>query len=676
MANEFLDQFIRHNVYIQRLGASNGNEFSVYLKQADRVIRDVLSEAGEVSSQRLMNRIIKELRTQLSPIYSEYGVVLTSALEELAVSEAEWTQKALRLGVSAPIALPASAQVISAALARPMQFGNTAVILKDLIKGFTDSEVTKVQGVVRSGFFEGQTTSQIVQRIRGTKAANFNDGILATTQRSARLIAKTSTNHFATVAKDMTYQANEDVLDGVEWSATLDSRTSEICQIRDGQVYPVGSGPRPPAHVSCFLGDAVVSTCSPVSNVYKRAYKGIIVDITTKAGRSISVTPNHPILTGGGWKAAGLINSSDKLACVTDSVSIGKHYKDSVVAKFSELFSALEISSNSSFVSNRPSSPKDFHGDGADGKVSIVNVDRLSWDYAFKVFRKDSKNCGLVRREFIKVPFYCFGSLVPFFKSGFSSFAGLVRTAGQCRNFFRGRFIHPGLLLLGLVSQGSVNASKVSNYRGAGARKAEVLGDSISANSKIVSLANRFLFRICKVFDYAALDSNAVAKKNSSNWLVSNAEDLADLCYGDALNGPELDDVLNVSVREFNGHVYNLENENNWYVSNGIIAHNCRSTVIPKVKPEFSLFRGNETRASVGADGGGTSQAGNYYNWLRTQPAGFQNEVLGTTKGKLFRNAGLDSKEFRRLVSNNFDEPLTLAEIRLKEPEVFNRLSL
>ncbi len=352
MANEFLDQFIRHNVYIQRLGASNGNEFSVYLKQADRVIRDVLSEAGEVSSQRLMNRIIKELRTQLSPIYSEYGVVLTSALEELAVSEAEWTQKALRLGVSAPIALPASAQVISAALARPMQFGNTAVILKDLIKGFTDSEVTKIQGVVRSGFFEGQTTSQIVQRIRGTKAANFNDGILATTQRSARLIAKTSTNHFATVAKDMTYQANEDVLEGVEWSATLDSRTSDVCQLRDGQVYPVDSGPRPPAHVG------------------------------------------------------------------------------------------------------------------------------------------------------------------------------------------------------------------------------------------------------------------------------------------------------------------------------------CRSTIIPKVKPEFSLFSGNETRASVGADGGGTSQAGNYYNWLRTQPAGFQNEVLGDAKGKLFRNAGLDSKEFRQLVSNNFDEPLTLAQIRIKEPEVFERAGL
>jgi hypothetical protein len=94
------------------------------------------------------------------------------------------------------------------------------------------------------------------------------------------------------------------------------------------------------------------------------------------------------------------------------------------------------------------------------------------------------------------------------------------------------------------------------------------------------------------------------------------------------------------------------------------------------VKPEFSLFRGNETRASVGADGGGTSQAGNYYNWLRTQPAGFQNEVLGSTKGKLFRNAGLDSKEFRQLVSNNFDEPLTLAQIRLKEPEAFERAGL
>jgi hypothetical protein len=102
----------------------------------------------------------------------------------------------------------------------------------------------------------------------------------------------------------------------------------------------------------------------------------------------------------------------------------------------------------------------------------------------------------------------------------------------------------------------------------------------------------------------------------------------------------------------------------------------CRSSIIPSVKKEFSLFTGNETRAAVGPEGAKTTQAGSYYGWLRTQPAGFQNEVLGTTKGKLFRSAGLDNKEFRRLVSNNFDEPLTLAEMRLKEPEVFNRLSL
>lgn len=676
MANEFLDQFIRHNIYTQRLGAANGNMFDAYLRRADRVIRDVLSDAGDVSSQKLMKRIIRELKVQLSPIYSGYGQELTSGLEELAVSEAEWTEKALSRGVSATVRVPASAQVISAALARPMQFGNTAVILKDLIKGFTDSEVTKVQGVVRSGFFEGQTTSQMVQRIRGTKAANFNDGILATTQRSARLIAKTSTNHFATVAKDMTYQANEDVLDGVEWSATLDSRTSSICQIRDGQVYPVDSGPRPPAHVSCFLGDTVVSTCSPVSNVYKRAYKGIIVDITTKAGRSISVTPNHPILTGGGWKAAGLIDSSDKLACVTDSLSIGQHYKNSVVAKFSELFSALEVSGNPGLISNRPASAEDFHGDGTDGKVSIVNVDRLSWDYAFKVLTKDVKNNRLVKGAFINRSFHCFSALVLFFKSGLPSFAGFMRTARQCRDFFRGRFIHPCLLLFRSVPQQPVYASKVSVDRLKRTVNANVSGNAFYANTGIIGVADGFFLRIRKVLDAVTFNSNSVARKNSSDWLVSNAEDLADLCNGYTFNGPELDDVLNVSVREFNGHVYNLENENNWYVSNGIIAHNCRSTVIPAVKPEFSLFRGNETRASVGADGGGTSQAGSYYNWLRTQPAGFQNEVLGSTKGKLFRNAGLDSKEFRQLVSNNFDEPLTLAQIRLKEPEVFERAGL
>ena len=49
----------------------------------------------------------------------------------------------------------------------------------------------------------------------------------------------------------MLYNANSDIIDKVQYSATLDGRTSPICQSRDGKIYKLGSEPSLPAHINC-----------------------------------------------------------------------------------------------------------------------------------------------------------------------------------------------------------------------------------------------------------------------------------------------------------------------------------------------------------------------------------------------------------------------------------------
>ena len=41
------------------------------------------------------------------------------------------------------------------------------------------------------------------------------------------------------------------MIKGLRWTSTLDTRTSSICQERDGKIYPLNSGARPPAHMNC-----------------------------------------------------------------------------------------------------------------------------------------------------------------------------------------------------------------------------------------------------------------------------------------------------------------------------------------------------------------------------------------------------------------------------------------
>lgn len=101
---------------------------------------------------------------------------------------------------------------------------------------------------------------------------------------------------------------------------------------------------------------------------------------------------------------------------------------------------------------------------------------------------------------------------------------------------------------------------------------------------------------------------------------------------------------------------------------------NCRSTTVAVIGGEFGRFLDEETqRASVN----GPVPAGEtYYDWLKRQPADFQDLALGPTRGTLFREGGLSVEEFSRLnLGRNF-EPLSLAEMRKLKPKAFDKAGL
>lgn len=95
---------------------------------------------------------------------------------------------------------------------------------------------------------------------------------------------------------------------------------------------------------------------------------------------------------------------------------------------------------------------------------------------------------------------------------------------------------------------------------------------------------------------------------------------------------------------------------------------NCRSSTIPKVKGVDLLE--NTTRASADGQVPATQS---YYEWLKTQSTKFQNDALGLTRAALFRNGGLSAEEFGRLNLDKNFQPLTLEEMRQKNPSAFKR---
>ncbi len=97
----------------------------------------------------------------------------------------------------------------------------------------------------------------------------------------------------------------------------------------------------------------------------------------------------------------------------------------------------------------------------------------------------------------------------------------------------------------------------------------------------------------------------------------------------------------------------------------------CRTTTKPILSSEFDFLDKGAKRPHKGAEGPGQTDADvTYYSWLKTQPAAFQDEILGQTKGAIFRNSGLDAEEFRKLTVDDLGKPLTLTEMQQADSRI------
>ena len=124
---------------------------------------------------------------------------------------------------------------------------------------------------IKAGINLGETNSQILKRIMST--SDKGPEVFAKTRRDGMAIVRTSVQTIANEARLKTYEENEDILSGIQWVSTLDSRTSDICIARSGLVWtlpdykPKGHkiawNGGPPAHWACR------STTIPVTKSFK-----------------------------------------------------------------------------------------------------------------------------------------------------------------------------------------------------------------------------------------------------------------------------------------------------------------------------------------------------------------------------------------------------------------------
>lgn len=261
-AEEIQDGNIRHMVFLQRYSNRTVRQIINLLSRVDdRVAARLMREDITSISEARLKALMKAVRRINASAQNQVRGEMRSELRELATTEAGFQERLIKGAV--PVALdtvtPAAQLLHSAVNSRPFQ----GRLLKEWFRDLEANSFKRLRDTIRMGVIEGRTTEQLIRDIRGTKANNFKDGVLEISRRGAEATVRTAVNHTASVASDTLYAENEDLIKGVKWVSTLDGRTSAICRSLDGKVFPVKSGPRPPAHISCR------STTTPVLKSWK-----------------------------------------------------------------------------------------------------------------------------------------------------------------------------------------------------------------------------------------------------------------------------------------------------------------------------------------------------------------------------------------------------------------------
>lgn len=300
----------------------------------------------------------------------------------------------------------------------------------------------------------------------------------------------------------------------VEVPSAVSSRTVRV-EVAGSLDEAIGDGL---LHPNCFPGDVLVSAPSGVIAADTRWYEGPLVVIHTAGGDELPVTPNHPVLTPEGWVLAGALKIGQRVLRYrgdVERVALGRPDDEQVPARIGDVFDALRKASSMPAV-RVPVAPEQFHGDGIGSDVHVVLTDGLlRHGVGQKCSHGQLLGSGVRARPLLAA------------SAPFEVLAGAR---------------HPAYGVMG----------------GGGELGALLGGHSLGAPLGGLAAGNGGEAYLDPPADAALPDAESGRKVVLA---------LAGLV--------EADQVIDLSWREFAGHVYNLQTGDGWYVASGIVVHNC-----------------------------------------------------------------------------------------------------
>ena len=246
IADKIANRFVGHDVNLLRLQASQRHTMLRALKklEAELEAKILKHTSGEVTFTLQRNRaLLKETRTAIQSAYEDITEKHRGMLRDLGTYELAASAKIVnqQIGVSI-LSVGVPETVIDSMLNNNTLFGAP-------LESYWEQQSLALQNrfatEMRAGIFAGDPPAKLMQRVRGTRANGFKDGIMNASRHGAEVVVRTAAQSILNDARMEMYKANEDVLDGVQALVTLDERTTEICMARSGFAWDLVGNPFP-----------------------------------------------------------------------------------------------------------------------------------------------------------------------------------------------------------------------------------------------------------------------------------------------------------------------------------------------------------------------------------------------------------------------------------------------
>jgi hypothetical protein len=453
-----------------------------------------------------------------------------------------------------------------------------------------------IRRMLAIGVIKGESVSQMTDRLQGSKryrkavsgdiaaegiAGNLDDRYRFWAMRVVRTETQSAYN---TQLDNTIRQAKQHIPDLIRrWDASLDRRTCIVCGALHGTTAPIGGAfpdgtTEAPQHPNCVPAGTMISTPDGprpiesirigdyvlggltglprmVTDVHVNYHQGDMV-VLEADGCRLDLTPNHPVLTGRGWVEAGEIQASDFLF---------RHFMDSGVL---ETDAVARPSLN-----GPPAIPKvlishDINSHLPGGLVPLAGIDldiqtdvgkrEVQHVDAHSILCNRLQSCG------------CEGNREDAFQSGEPLVAGSTFSTSH------------------LAGHASLGASD------------SIMGSHGQAHTPVLALSGHAYvvgFGCVPRRDaeplHSVVDGRATAPHHAGHHqdgllfvemespeFVGIEWDSSGHTASVAIGPLKTITVCSFSRRHFNGAVYNISvDDDESYVANGIVAHNCRCRV-------------------------------------------------------------------------------------------------